>query len=390
MRPFPLLLLFFSAPLASLMGQISLSGIVIDSSDQAPIPFATVYFDGTTNGQTTDDKGYFSLALNGVELPAVLVVSHVGYRTQTLNVTSTEARITIQLGVQGQLIETVVVQDRDQRMKNIKEFRSVYLGVDEWGKRATINNEEALLFAREYTTHKLKTTSKHMRRITVSAKHRGGTWAADSSYYTFEKATNLQAKGKVPLEIQLPDLGYILQVDLVGFVSEYKAGRTAHLGHYFFRPAEKNGKPKARHQRNREQAYYNSSLHFLRSLYANQLEENGYQIYLQEKAGFGKPKKLKAFDLTPYVHLVEDDQVEIRGLKGKHLAILYYGDSKGRPLAVKKRKRKQPIQSGIYIGEDVCQVRADGTVGESDLAFSGYIGTRGVAWILPSDYQPED
>lgn len=391
MRRLSPLLALFHLSATVLMGQLTLSGTVIDSSDQSPIPFATVYFDGTTNGQTTDEDGTFSLALQGIELPAVLVVSHIGYRTQTLNIHNLKPSITIQLAVQGQLIETVVVQDQDQRLKNIQEFRSVFLGVDEWGKKAKIKNEEALIFERDYATQRLKTTSKYMRKITIGAQRRGGTWSADSSYYTFEKATNLQARGKVPLEVQLPDLGYTLQVDLVGFLSDYQAGKTAHLGHYFFRPYEENkDKTKNRHRKNREKAYYNSALHFLRALYAGTLEENGYQVYEQQRSQLGKPKKLTPFDISPHLHRVEGEQLEIRGLKGKHLAILYYGDAKGRPLSLNKRRRKQPIQSGIYIGENICRIRADGTVGESDLAFSGYIGSRGVAWILPSDYLPEE
>lgn len=373
-----------------LSAQLNLVGTVVDSTNQNPIPFATVYFDGTTNGQTTDEQGQFSLALQGIELPALLVVSHVGYRTQSLLIEDATQRVNISLGVQGQLIQTVVVQDEDRRMKNIAEFRSIFLGVDDWGKRAKIKNEEALVFNRDYLNKKLNTTSKHFRKIVAQSNRKDGNWAPDSTYYAFEQALNLQAKAKTPLEVSLPDLGYTLQVDLTHFHSSYKQGKTSHLGHYFFKPAEsRSGKPKAKHLKNRQFAYYNSALHFLRSLYQDQLEENGYRVYEQSKARFGRKPELKEIDLNAYVQKVEGEQMEIKGLAGKHLAILYYGDAKGRPLPPKKQKRKQPIQSGIFIGEDNCSIRADGTMGDSDIAFSGYIGTRGVAWMLPSDYQPE-
>lgn len=373
----------------ALSAQLTLVGTVADSATQAPIPFATVYFDGTTNGQTTNDEGQFSLALQGIELPALLVISHVGYRTQSVLIEDATQDVNVFLGVQGQLIQTVVVQDEDRRMKNIEEFRSIFLGVTDWGKRAKIKNEEALVFNRDYLNKKLNTTSKHLRKIVLQSNRTDGNWAPDSTYYAFEQALNLQAKAKVPLEVNLPDLGYTLQVDLTHFHSSYKQGKTVHLGHYFFRPAEsKRGKPKAKHVRNRQFAYYNSALHFLRSLYQGQLAENGYRVYEQSKVGFGRKPKLKEIDLNAYVQKVEGEQMEIKGLAGKHLAILYYGDAKGRPLPPKKQRRKQPIQSGVFIGEEHCRVRADGTVGDSDIAFSGYIGTRGVAWMLPSDYQP--
>ncbi|NRB51430.1 MAG: carboxypeptidase-like regulatory domain-containing protein [Saprospiraceae bacterium] len=374
----------------SLSAQLRLAGTVLDSTNQAPIPFATVYFDGTTNGQTTDDDGKFSLPLQGIELPALLVVSHIGYRTQSVLIEDATQRITIALGVQGQMIQTVVVQDEDRRMENLQEFRATFLGTDDWGKRAKINNEEAILFNRDRRDKKLNTTSKRFRKIVLQGNRTDGTWAEDSSYYAFEEILNLQARGKAPLEISLPDLGYTLQVDLTRFLSSYKQGKTSHLGHYFFIPAEsKSGKPKAKHLRNRQFAYYNSALHFLRSLYNDQLEENGYRVYEQSRNRFGQKPQLKEIDLQPYLRKVEGEQMEIDGLAGKHLAILYYGDAKGRPLPRNKHKKKQPIQSGIFIGEDHCRIRADGTMGDSDIAFSGYIGTRGVAWILPSDYQPE-
>ncbi len=383
------LLLFMLTLSCALYPQLNLVGTVLDSTNQTPIPFATVYFDGTTNGQTTDDDGKFSLSLQGMELPALLVVSHIGYRTQSLLIEDAAHRITIPLSVQGQMIQTVVVQDEDRRMKNLEEFRSTFLGVDDWGKRARIKNEEALIFNRDYKSKKLNTTSKRFRKIVLRGNRKDGEWAPDSSYYAFEEVLNLQAKAKVPLELNLPDLGYTLRVDLTRFLSSYKQGKTSHLGHYFFIPAEaKSNKPKAKHLRNRQFAYYNSALHFLRSLYHDQLEENGYRVYEQSKTRFGRKPQLKEIDLKPYLHRMEGEQMEIRGLAGKHLAILYYGDAKGRPLPPNKQKRKQPTQSGVFIGEDNCRIRADGTVGDSDIAFSGYIGTRGVAWILPSDYQP--
>lgn len=374
--------------MVALLGQNVLTGKVVDSATQRPIPFATVYFDGTTNGQTTDDNGQFSLTLKGIELPAVLVVSHVGYRTQILNITTATETLAIQLSLQGQLMGTVVVQDRNQRLKNIEEFRRLFLGSDEWGKRARIQNEEALLFERDYATQKVNTTSKYMRRMALKANPGRVEWAVDSSYFVYDKALNLQAVSKVPLVVELPHLGYSLRVDLVRFLTEYKSGRTGYLGHYFFISEEgPDGKVRPQHQKNRQRAFFNSSLHFLRSLFSGTLAENGYQVLEAVKDGTAKEKKLLPFDITPFLHRVEKDQLEIRGLAGRQLVILYYGDARGRPIPANKWKNKQPVQSGMHFGENACRIRPDGTVGDSDLAFSGYIGSHGVAWILPSDYE---
>lgn len=369
-----------------LIGQSSLSGLVVDSKDGRPIPFATVYFDGTTIGQTTDEKGQFTLSLVGIKLPAALVVSHLSYAPLSLRIDeNTENRLEFALQPRNQTLTAVVIQDQNQRQKNLVEFRRLFLGTDAWGRRARIRNEEALVFSRDYERRQVSIRSDHMKRKLAREKLSGVKWAPDSSYLSYDKAVNLKASAKVPLLIELPDLGYILQLDLVSFQSDYKQGRTGHLGYYFFQAYEEpEGKARGRRQRNRERAYYHSSQHFLRALFADSLAENGYQLL--EAEGESMPFSLKVFDPTPFLHLTGEGQMAIRGLNSRSLIIQYYADRQGRPLPESKWKRVEPIQSGIRFEADECLIRADGTMGDSKLLFIGKLGSRGVAWSLPGDY----
>jgi hypothetical protein len=129
------LLLCFCLYGSLLFCQSLLSGTVVEAANQEPIPFATVYFDGTTIGQTTDEHGTFQLSAEQIELPALLVVSHVGYQTLSLSVDSVQQELKLALRIQEQMISTVVVQDRDRRQKNLEEFRQVFLGSDAWGAK---------------------------------------------------------------------------------------------------------------------------------------------------------------------------------------------------------------------------------------------------------------
>ena len=52
------LILFFSA---HLFAQGTIYGIVVDSLTQEPLPMATVYVNGTTQGTATDNDGRFEL-----------------------------------------------------------------------------------------------------------------------------------------------------------------------------------------------------------------------------------------------------------------------------------------------------------------------------------------
>lgn len=370
-----------------LCAQSALSGVVVDGSDRQPVPFATLYFDGTTRGQTTDENGQFTLSLAGIELPAALVVSHVGYAPLTLQINeNTPAELEFALYPRSQIMNAVVVQDLNKRQENLIEFRRLFLGSDFWGKRARIRNEEALLFARDYEEQKVHIRSDRIKHMLEQAVQPGARWAPDSSYIVQEKAVNLKVSAKEPLLIDLPDLGYALQLDLVSFLTDYEQGRTGYLGYYFFQPYEgTDGEAHPRHRRNRARAFYHSPQHFLRALFAGALAENGYQLL--EQVGERIPYSLKPFDPAPYLYPIEEDQLAIRGLEGRSLIILYYADRKGRPLPEAKWKRVEPIQSGIHFEADECLIRADGTLGDSELLFSGNLGDRGVAWSLPGDYE---
>ncbi|MCB0629116.1 MAG: carboxypeptidase-like regulatory domain-containing protein [Lewinella sp.] len=382
-----LLLLVLCSSKILLSAQTELSGIVLDSTDRQPVPFATVYFDGTTRGQTTDEQGHFTLPLTGMERPATLVVSHVNYAPLSLVVDDqTASPLELTLRPANRTISTVLVQDHNRRQKNLEEFRPLFLGSDDWGQRAQIQNEEAIVFARDYVQQRLEVKNDYIKRMLVQADRTNMQWAPDGSYVLFDKAVNLQATANVPLLIKLPDLGYTLQLDLVHFQTDYEVGRTGSLGYYFFQPEEGfDGKTRARHRRNRERAYYNSPQHLLRALYAGDPANSGYRIMEPPADENGSPQDV---DLSAHLQVTGPDEKVITGLQGHHLIVLYYGDRKGRPLPPARWKRVHPTQSGLFFGADNCPIRADGTMGDSGLYFSGSLGGRGVARALPSDFVP--
>ena len=75
-----LLFAFLSLMPAFMFGQGTVTGIVLDSLTQEPLPSATVYINGTTQGTTTDNGGRFEL--KDVSFPTTVVFSFVGYKPQ--------------------------------------------------------------------------------------------------------------------------------------------------------------------------------------------------------------------------------------------------------------------------------------------------------------------
>ena len=276
----PLLLVGYLLVSLSLPAQQRLAGRVVDAAGGAGIPFVTVYFDGTTIGTTTEEDGSFTLPLADIKLPAVLAATHLSYESEQLPVETARAVPVFRLTAAANEIAAVEVGDRNNRAKNLKEFREQYLGTDEWGKRARIENEERLRFDRTYVTDTLKNADLLVERYGLPEDLRQVKWAVDGKSLTFEQARDLQASSAGPLRIDVPALGYRITVDLIRFVIDYKAGSTFGLGTYYFEPYEgPGGKAKRKHVKTRRETYYSSSQHFLRALYAGALDAEGFATY---------------------------------------------------------------------------------------------------------------
>jgi len=73
-------LLLFSAFIVNVNAQI-IEGVVLDSATKEPLSFATIYFEGTTIGTTTNANGKFLLTLKN-RIFANLIVSSIGYESE--------------------------------------------------------------------------------------------------------------------------------------------------------------------------------------------------------------------------------------------------------------------------------------------------------------------
>jgi TonB-linked outer membrane protein, SusC/RagA family len=104
LRSFGLLLLLSIIPLWMFSQSISVTGIVKDASGEGVIG-ASVLEEGTTNGVITDFDGNFTLK---VSPQSKLVISYVGYESQTINVGG-KTRFDIVLKDDSQLLSEVVV-----------------------------------------------------------------------------------------------------------------------------------------------------------------------------------------------------------------------------------------------------------------------------------------
>ena len=87
--------------------QSTVTGKVLDSDINAPLPGANVIEKGTSNGTTTDFDGNFTL--NTTTSSGVIVISYVGYGSVTINFNGNQNLGTINLTTDNSLDEVVIV-----------------------------------------------------------------------------------------------------------------------------------------------------------------------------------------------------------------------------------------------------------------------------------------
>jgi len=382
------IILILNIPLV-VYSQNNLEGIVLDSINHQPVPFATVFINGTSKGTYTDTSGIF--IIKNAIFPSQVVVSNVAYIPKMIYVENNDQKIfTIFINKKGILLSEVVVVSDNIRPKNIIDFKRWYIGSDYWGKNAILRNDSSLVFNRELNYNKVNIlrSSKHYIITSPLLPRDIIEWAKDSSYAIVKKIASLKAVSKTPLIIDMPLLGYILHVDLIDFTYKYGESIISSLAYYYWKPyyAKKEQETKL-FERNRQKAYYNSKQHFCRSLYANKLEQNGYRLFEQIINEKTHMKELRYVNIDTCFKYINGNEMQIFGLKNKHFIIHYFFNLIGKPIDLTKRGKGLNFRkSEISFLSDTCTIRSDGIIPNSSIMFGGKISEKRAGALLPYDY----
>lgn len=328
-----LIVIYFS--IQSICAQ-SIKGIVLDANTNEPIESASVYFDGTTIGTSTNSKGNFEIRLaEGVISP--LIISFLGYQKVMLDEYQSSKFYKILLHEDLNTLDEVVISADDGMTKaeKLKQFRREFLGNTENGKSCSILNESDLIL--RYNSSK--------KQLTASARR--------------------------PILVQNDNLEYLISFDLQDFVIEYNyvdllknhygIHSVIYLGTSFYTDQDSLNSRKI--IKKRDKAYEGSHLHFMRALSKKSLNEEGYKIF------DGR------FEVPPYkfitVEPVENSQ-NVRVTVEKPLSILY--DKK--------------LQSAMQVnGENFIIDQYGNYAPIPNVLFGGDIGNQRLGDALPFDYQ---
>jgi len=356
-RLFSFFLLLFSYTFST--AQVSISGKVVNDETGLPLAGASVYFNNTSIGTSSNAKGEFSF--NSVDLLNTdLIVTSVGYDilvlkldVSTLNGKYFLCRLKIK---EVQLKEVLVLSDTKRR-NWLAVFKRNFLGITEEASRSTLLNENDIYFTR----------------------------GRDKNTFN--------AYSDTPIVIVNRMLGYKVYFQLIEFSFDQYSGRTYFYG---FTRYEELG-DKKRWTRNRRKAYLGSSLHFFRALIKNQLLQEGYDIYILKAVKLEGSSPMDMAVTTTASQIVAPDTARMDyyriSVAGK-LMVQYKKD----PATKFFLRSKVVIQGNIPVGfrSFIMPVKSYFVVDKNgvldnplSVEFSGYWVYEKAANLLPYNYQPE-
>ncbi len=235
---------------SSLNAQTVVQGTVTDAKTNEALPFANVYFNNSTKGAQTDDKGNY--IINNVAAGSgQLVVSYLGYTSFQQNLVLQNGKsqiINVQLTALTNLLNDVEVKARRDKVweRHYNRFEEQFLGDSpNYSKCKVLNG-----------------------------------WVVDFNEKKDEGI--LAAKSNRPIEVENLALGYKIFYDLWQFSiskTQFKV-----LGAARFEELKpKDEKERKRWINNRLETFERSSRFFFRSLFDNKLENDQFLVYKMDR-----------------------------------------------------------------------------------------------------------
>ena len=234
------LILTFSAA-----AQRTIKGRVADEVTGLPVANANVFINKTSKGTTTSDEGFFKLG----DIPDgkyELVISCIGFQTQVIvfNEDSLPMELKIELHIRVKELENVIVEAFEEGgwKRWGQAFTENFIGTTDNATRCKIVNKEAIRFR----------------------------------YY--KESDRLSASADVPLIIENNALGYNIIFQLEEFEVNFKRQSLLFAGYELVEDMSNKNEVPERWKRKRLEAYQGSLMHFMRSLYNNQLQQEGFNV----------------------------------------------------------------------------------------------------------------
>lgn len=356
-----LCLCFFLASSNSFAQQI-VRGFVVDSATQKPIEGAAVFFDKTTYGTITNKNGFFVLK-SREETKSPLVIRYLGYKIKKMTDPPQNQNAKFVLVKQEEGLEAVVINTQNQKKERPKKLS------DEKDKYQALSIFKYFFLGNRFYLYDTKILNED---------------ALD--YYITDDKLQIIISAKEPLIVQNDYLDYQITYYLERFVLYRKMSEVVskpvtdyyeYYGTILFKDLQKPGRARKKFKKRRNEVYYGSRLHFMRSLAKNKLESQGFKTFNIE------------VDSINILTIPKENFTEV--LPPKESLVIHKKD-----MIHFKRTR---IQDSIkhYIKSAASSIHAKRNFGIDEMGnffpwdailFEGRFGQEGMAKALPLDFKP--
>jgi hypothetical protein len=358
--------LLYSLPAFS---QTYFNGRVLDNETGKPIAGASIYFNNTSLGTTSNTAGEFSFSADNI-INTELIVSSIGFETLIYKIASAkdlQRSYVFKLVKKEAMLQDVLILTDEVRRRYLRYFVENFLGITQEAAQSKLNNLNAVYF--------------------TSAGNEKNSFKAYSD---------------TPLVIINKRLGYRVHFQLVEFYYNEVTGSTSFYG---FTRYEEMG-DKKRWAKNRKKMYYGSTLHFYRSLISNTLEKEFYSIFLVRKDTLKQRNAVSGRLITEVVDIgipVKATQVITKDSTDNDLYIAKWKDRlmvqyNKEPAARAYLARKTLVtgllphgfRSYLTMKAEQVKIDKDGILQDPlSLLYSGYWIYEKAANLLPFNYRPD-
>jgi len=361
---------------SNLFAQNTIKGKVIDEKS-LPIINAEIYVDNSTIKSKTNEKGEFELNLPNGQYN--LIVRASLFENYILNVNTNQTNFyKVILEPEVVALQETIVQaiSKEDWLYYYQTFLRLFLGNNEAAKKCKIENSKDLRFKYDKNTQQLSATSRN------------------------------------PLIITNNYLGYKIEYDLVDFNINFKSNYVLTLGTALFTELKSSASKEKKWQENRRKSYLGSVTHFMKAVYDNKIEEEGYDVkrlirkdnpeYIKFKEETllggrieGKvPPKIITYLVNQKVPSdslkIVDNNDQYLNFKGLY-SVEYKNEKEDLDYAKQNGAKYISNQLSIFaIKSDLLKIEENGTYYHpANLVVEGYWSWEKIANMVPMDYKNE-
>jgi hypothetical protein len=340
------------------------NGKVLDAATRLPLQAASVFAQNTTMGTASTDEGDFVLRLpnGGYDL----VITFTGYETVTKRISTADTsnkNIVIELKQKEKAMEEISIKSSNEVKDGLEKygdfFTENFIGKTLNSSQCVIKNKEALKF------------------------------------YFSKKRNRLKVLCSEPILIENLALGYTIKYTLDSFTHDYTSLISSYTGYPLFEAIATADLTQATiWHANRLKAYHGSILHFMRSAYHKNLQQEGFEVQFLFKNN-DTETAIPVKNLYGGLNYSKDDSTQVVEIQPNQpdVAVLYknelpdkeYTDQNQEATAKKFQLSIINIPALQAIGIEQNGYYFD----QNDITITGYWSWEKVGDMLPYDYKPE-